>query len=80
MNQPSSVKQRQGRSHVAQVPARFLVRKRRKLVHVLPVQQLHRVVGHPAIQPVVVHLDDSGVLELRQRLILAFEQEARPTF
>ncbi|HKP56898.1 MAG TPA: hypothetical protein VJV78_09260 [Polyangiales bacterium] len=74
VHEPVAVDQRERRRDIAQVFACVVDRRRRALLQVAAVQQLHGVVGAVLGQTIVVYLDDARVLEPQQRVVLALEQ------
>src|SRR5262249_26394133 len=54
--------------------AHLLPRQRRQLAEIASVEELHRVVGLPAVDAVVVDADDARVSELHEGVELPFEE------
>ncbi len=73
VNQPPSVQEGERRRDVAEQGAGFAVGQRGCLSHVLPFEQLHRVVGADLVDAVVEHTDDSRVIEAGQDLVFTLE-------
>jgi hypothetical protein len=68
------VQDRERARDVAQQRARLAPRQLAALAQIRAVEQLHRVVRAERVDAVVVDLDDAGMLELRERVVLALEQ------
>ena len=74
VEQSARVQERQRRRDVAQLLARFAVRHGRRVAHVVPREQLHRVVRALLVDSVVEDPDDSWMIERRQDMKLALER------
>ena len=74
VHRPARVQQRQRGTNIAGDRAGFAPSHGCEFVQVAAVQQLHRVVRPVLVDRVVVYLHDAWVHELRERVVLAFEQ------
>ncbi len=74
MQELSAVQEHERRGDVSQVRAGQAIGNGNELGHVVPVEELHRVERKSLVEPVVVDTDDSRVLERREGVILALEE------
>ena len=73
MEQPPRVQQRKRSCNVAQIQARLLERQRRCLTHVLPFEQLHRVVSAAVVDAEVEDANDARMVQTGEHVVLALE-------